>query len=93
MTEADFERRINELNTELLTTVASLSDLVVAQNFALMELTRLAISDHEERGDLTPLKGLNEALDEINAQSRDYVKVLRASIASLGEKIADEPDA
>ena len=93
MTEADFDKRINELNTDLLTTVASLGDFVVAQNSAIIELSRLVIKEHEDRGELASLQALGKTLDEIKAQSHDYVKVLRASVTSLQNKLRDGSDA
>lgn len=93
MTEADFEKRINDLNTDLLNTVASLGEFVVAQNAALIEISRLVIEERKARGELASLQTLGSTLDAIKAQSHDYVKVLRASVTDLQRRVGDIKDA
>lgn len=93
MADDELQKRINTLNIELLNTVASLGEFVVAQNAALIELARLVSEDRKGRGDLASLQTLSVTLDAVKEQSHGYVKTLRASVTSLQKVMGEDSDA
>jgi hypothetical protein len=93
MADAETERRINNLNLDLLDTLASLGEFVIAQNAALIELATLVSDDRKARGDLGSLQELSRALHDVTKGSHDYVKTLRVSVTKLQHSMGGGSDA
>lgn len=93
MSEAELVKRINALNIDLLNTVASLGELVIAQNATIIEIARFVGNGMQERGETSAKAALSPALDAIKLHSQDYVKCLRASVENLEKAVGGESDA
>lgn len=93
MSDSEINSRINNLNVDLLNTLASLGEFVVAQNATLIELARLVAEDRKSRNDLQSLSDLSDALGRVQEQSHAYVRTLRASVTQVRTAMSGDSDA
>lgn len=91
--ETEIEVRISTLNIEMLSTLASLGEFVVAQNAALIELARLVSQDRKDRGDFGAIQDLAATLDTVKKESHNYVKTLRISVDNIKKRTESLRDA
>lgn len=93
MSDTEIEYRINDLNLEMLNTLASLGEFVVAQNATLIELARLVSEDRKSKGGSDSLRDLSQALDGVKKESHEYIKTLKASVTKLQNSVGGRSDA
>lgn len=89
----ELDLRINSLKIEMLGTLASLGEFVVAQNATLIELAKLVSHDNNVRGNPQSLQDLKSSLDEVKDESHKYVKTLRSAVNKLNHELDGLSDA
>ena len=72
-----------EKSVDLLNTLAALGDLVIAQNAALLEVSKLIYSDKISANQRAMLVPLNESLQEVKKKSDEYISVLKNHVAHI----------
>ncbi|MCK2123886.1 hypothetical protein [Pseudomonas sp. PNPG3] len=81
-----------ETSVDLLNTLAALGDLVIAQNAALLEASKLIYSEKIAANERAMLIPLNESLLEVKKKSDEYINVLKTHVAHIkaeSERLGD----
>jgi|GEM_PF-3846047 len=81
------------VNLDLLTTISALGDLVVAQNGALIEISKLVYEQKINSGEQTALIPLNECLQVVKNKSDEYIQSLKTTLAAVSEAQQSPGDA
>ncbi len=72
-----------EKSVDLLNTLAALGDLVIAQNAALLEVSKLIYSEKISANQRDMLVPLNESLQDVKKKSDEYISVLKTHVAHI----------